>query len=105
MPNFALLYRELEKMKRKDTSVSELQGIVQRIKQPIVQGNNIQSRVEDALYKRGIGSGSPATQVLNSKAEARAELISYVNKPNNVKAFQSLPAEQKAGIMSMLKGN
>jgi len=99
--NFKRLYKE--RIKNTPT-MEDLPAIVGTLQQPSPKGYGLTDRINDVLHKRGIGAGSEHTQILNNKAEARAKLMRFIRKPENITAFQRLPDSQKKGIISMIKG-
>jgi hypothetical protein len=93
-----------EKMNDESPGLTDLPSIIGRIKQKPPEKYGLMDKIDDALYKRGVGSGSQHTRVLKDQADARAKLMKYVQNKGNIMSFQNLPANQKAGIISMIKG-
>jgi hypothetical protein len=98
-------YKDLmnEFMKNKVTT-SDLPNVINRIKQESKKEYGLVDRIDDALFSRGIGSGSEHTKIEEDKANARAALMQYIREPKNLEAFNNLPQSQKEGITSLIKG-
>ena len=98
-------YDELIKdFKQHDLRAAELPGVIQRIQQKTPRKYGLISKIEDSLLEKGIGDGSVHTNIMEDRANAQAELMRFIRRPQNIKAFKNLPDSQKQGIISLIKG-